>query len=83
MERLLKPSEVAEQLGCGVDKARLLMGRMKHLDLSAGNGIRRDLRVWERDLVSWITENMSDPMPERKKGRKPTKKPALIPYRKV
>lgn len=85
MDRLLKPADVAEILGCKRDKAISVMRKIRHIDLSEG-GMRANLRCWERDLKSWLDEKTERPQVERKRGRRPktvTGKGGLIPYRKA
>lgn len=83
--RLLKPDDVMRILGCKADKARDVMRRMPHVDLS-GTGRRAVLRVWEADLIDWLNEQSQEaPRPKRvpKQQRKRNLEgPKLIPHRK-
>ena len=86
MDSLLKAAQVAEILQVNTDTARVLMRKMRHMDISAGNGTRRELRVWEADLKAWLDSRMEESATDRKRGRKPKQGQQglkLIPYRRV
>ena len=86
MDRLLKSTQVAEILQCSRDKALMLMSKMRHVDVSSGS-CRRDLRVWEHDLLAYLADKTSEPQAKQrrtKKAQAPAKAGSkLIPYIKA
>ena len=85
MDKLLKPADVMQIVGCKRDKALSIMRQCDHIDLSDGR--RANLRVREVDLLGWLDSKTVTPKEAEKAVKRPVKaiprgSVKLIPYKK-